>query len=242
VARIATSFGETLMLRPTEGGKVVFTGNPVRSTIAALRQIAYHAPAPESPLHLLVLGGSQGARIFSEVLPAALALVPETLRRRLRLAQQARHEDLEAVRRAYAALGLEAELATFFDDVPQRLAKAQLVIARAGASTLTELTTIGRPAILVPYPHAADDHQTANARALAAVGSAFLVPQPEFTPPALARLLAELAAEPQRLARAAAAAHGSGTPNAADALAELVLAALGESNGSNGPVVRKSAA
>src|SRR5262249_45888726 len=146
VARIATSFGETLMLRPSEVGKVVLTGNPVRPTIAALRQIAYNAPSSESPLHLLVLGGSQGARVFSEVLPEALALLPESLRQRLRIAQQARHEDIESVRRAYAALGLAAELATFFDDVPQRLARAQLVIARAGASTITELTTVGRPA------------------------------------------------------------------------------------------------
>jgi UDP-N-acetylglucosamine--N-acetylmuramyl-(pentapeptide) pyrophosphoryl-undecaprenol N-acetylglucosamine transferase len=242
VRSIAVSFHDTFMVRADDRAKLVFTGNPVRPAIAALRDVAYDPPSLDAPLHLLVLGGSQGARIFSEMLPAALALVAETLRRRLRISQQARPEDIEAVRRAYAELRIEAELATFFDDVPARLASAQLVIARAGASTLTELTCSGRPAILVPYPHAADDHQTANAQALAALGGAFLVPQPEFTPETLARLLRELAQEPQRLIGAAQAAHDYGTPNAARVLADLVVGAIGESNGSSSSLTRKTAA
>jgi UDP-N-acetylglucosamine--N-acetylmuramyl-(pentapeptide) pyrophosphoryl-undecaprenol N-acetylglucosamine transferase len=176
------------------------------------------------------------------VIPAAVRLLAEPLRRRLHIAQQARPEDLDMARAGYADAGVTVELASFFDDVPARLAAAQLVVARAGASTMTELTTLGRPAILVPYPHAADDHQSANARALAAAGGAWVVPQSQLTPESLASLLGDLLADPLRLARAAADSRAFGKPDAARLLADVVVAVSGESNGSSSPVVRKTAA
>jgi UDP-N-acetylglucosamine--N-acetylmuramyl-(pentapeptide) pyrophosphoryl-undecaprenol N-acetylglucosamine transferase len=242
VRRIATSFAETAALRPADSGKAVLTGNPVRPAVAALRDLPYVPPGAEGVVDILVLGGSQGARVFSEVIPAAVARLPEALQRRLRIAQQARPEDLDAARTAYADVAAEIELATFFEDVPARLARAHLVIARAGASTMTELTTAGRPAILVPYPHAADDHQRANARALEAAGGAWVVVQPALTPETLAKLLGDLLADPLLLARAATESRAFGKPEAARLLADLVVAAAGESNGSSNPVVRKTAA
>jgi UDP-N-acetylglucosamine--N-acetylmuramyl-(pentapeptide) pyrophosphoryl-undecaprenol N-acetylglucosamine transferase len=223
---IATAFPEVKSVRPAERGRIVETGNPVRPAIAAERNTPYPAPSAGGPFQILVLGGSQGARVLSEVIPAACAMLPEALRRRLRLMQQARAENIEAVRRAHAASGVAAELATFFDDVPARLARAHLVISRSGASTMAELAMIGRPAILVPYLHAADDHQTANARALEAAGGAWVMSQAVFTAAALAERLGTLMTAPETLARAAAAAHGMGRPDAARALADLVLAAM----------------
>jgi UDP-N-acetylglucosamine--N-acetylmuramyl-(pentapeptide) pyrophosphoryl-undecaprenol N-acetylglucosamine transferase len=226
VRRIALSFPETGRLKPEERARAVTTGNPVRPAIAALRGTAYVVPALEGTIEILVLGGSQGARVFSEIVPEAIALLPEALRHRLRLSQQARPEDIDAVRRRYAGT-IAVELQSFFDDVPARLARAQLVIARAGASTIAELSIIGRPAILVPYPHAADDHQTANAGAFAAVGAGWSIAQPEFTAARLAHFMEETLTAPQRLAAAAAAAHGFGRPDAAARLADLALAASG---------------
>ncbi|HZB93208.1 MAG TPA: undecaprenyldiphospho-muramoylpentapeptide beta-N-acetylglucosaminyltransferase, partial [Stellaceae bacterium] len=186
VRRIATAFPELGGMREADRARVVLTGNPVRPAIAALRGAPYRAPEEDGAFDILILGGSQGARALSQVVPAAFALMPEALRRRLRVTQQARAEDLEGVRRAHRASGVAAELAPFFNDVPERLARAHLVISRAGASTMAELAMVGRPAILVPYPHAADDHQTANARALEKAGGAWVVPQAEFTAAALA--------------------------------------------------------
>lgn len=228
---IATSFATVAGLPEAGHIRTVVTGNPVRSAIAARRGAAYAAPGADGPVRLLVLGGSQGARVLSDVVPAALAALPAPLRRRLRVVQQARPEDLDAVRRAYAASAIDAELAAFFEDVPARLAAAHLVIARSGASTAAELTAIGRPALLVPYPHAADDHQTANARALAGAGAAWVVPQPDFTAAALAGQLAALLDAPGALAAAAAAAHALGRPDAAERLADLVIGVAGSSNG-----------
>src|SRR5262249_34186609 len=149
----------------------IVTGNPVRPAIAALRNEAYRMPVRGGRIELLVLGGSQGARIFSDVLPDAIAKLPAALRGRISLAQQARPEDPARVPARYGRDGVDAELAPFFGDVPARLARAQLLICRAGASTVAELAAAGRPAILVPYPHAADDHQTANAAAFAGAGA-----------------------------------------------------------------------
>jgi UDP-N-acetylglucosamine--N-acetylmuramyl-(pentapeptide) pyrophosphoryl-undecaprenol N-acetylglucosamine transferase len=235
---IATAFAEVGAVRAADRPRLVLTGNPVRPAIAALRGTPYRIPAADGPFEILVIGGSQGARVLSEVVPAAFAALPETLRRRLRVTQQARAEDLEAVRRAHAASGVAAELAPFFADVPARLARAQLVISRSGASSMAELTVIGRPAILVPYLHAADDHQTANARALEKAGGAWVIAQESFTAPALAEMLAALMAAPDRLAAAAAAAHAQGRPDAAHALADLVAATA--RNGR--PVTRENAA
>jgi UDP-N-acetylglucosamine--N-acetylmuramyl-(pentapeptide) pyrophosphoryl-undecaprenol N-acetylglucosamine transferase len=222
--RIALAFAETARLSPAERARAVVTGNPVRPAIAALRGEAYAVPAPQGPIELLVLGGSQGARIFSDVVPPAIALLPDALRARLRLSQQARPEDLERVRQSYGGSTATVELASFFDDVPARLARAQLVIARAGASTVAELAMVGRPALLVPYPHAADDHQTDNARAFAGSGGGWLIPQAELSAERLARFLEEILTAPERLAAAAAAAHAMGRPDAASRLADLALA------------------
>ncbi|MBN8905379.1 MAG: UDP-N-acetylglucosamine--N-acetylmuramyl-(pentapeptide) pyrophosphoryl-undecaprenol N-acetylglucosamine transferase, partial [Rhodospirillales bacterium] len=173
-------------------------------------------------LRLLVLGGSLGARVFSDVVPGALAALPDALRARLVVTQQCRTEDLERVRSAYAASGIAAELAPFFSDVAARLLAAHLVIARAGASTVAELAVAGRPAILVPLPHAIDDHQTANARALAEAGGAWVMAQPDFTPAALTAQLATLLADPAGLTRAAVGARSQAQAGAAAKLADLV--------------------
>jgi len=229
------------LARGADRARLVLTGNPVRPAIAALRGTPYPAIAgPEAPFQVLIMGGSQGARVLSDVIPAAFASLPEALRRRLRVTQQARAEDIEAVRRGHGESGVAAELATFFADVPERLARAHLVISRSGASTVAELAMIGRPSILVPYLHAADDHQTANARALEKAGGAWVMPHAAFTAEALAAKLAELMQAPELLARAAAAAYAQGRPDAARALADLVIAASGGRNGN--PMPRENAA
>ena len=200
--------------------RTVLTGNPVRPALAAL---AGQGPAPAGPeFRLLVLGGSLGARVFSDVVPAALAALPEELRLYLRVTQQCRREDLVRVRQAYSGTGIAVELAPFFADVAGLLGAAHLVIARAGASTVAELGVAGRPAILVPLPGAIDDHQSANARALAQAGGAFVMPQPTFTPNALASRIATLAASPAMLETAAHAAAGCGIADAVSRLADLV--------------------
>lgn len=227
VRRIATSYAHVLHVAPEWTAKVGHTGMPVRAAIAALRDAPYPALGDTGPIRLLVLGGSQGARILSEVIPAALAALPPAIRARLSVAQQCRPEDLDGVRAAYAAAGIEATLDSFFADVPERMSAAHLVIARSGASTVAELTALGRPAILVPYPHAIDDHQTANARAVDEAGGAWLMPQPAFTPDALAGRLESLFTQPGTLARAAGCARAAGRPDAAALLADLVSALPG---------------
>lgn len=219
---IAVSFPETRAIHPMDQDRVVFTGNPVRPTLMSLAERAYEAPVADGRLELLVTGGSQGARVFGEIVPAAIASLPAEMRSRLRVAQQCRAEDLDRVRAAYNEAAVEAELAGFFADMPERLGRAHLAICRAGASTIAELTLAGRPAILVPLPGAADDHQTYNARHVAHVGGAWLMPQTEFTPSALARRLFELLRNPERLTDAALAARSVAEPAAAKRLADLV--------------------
>ncbi|HMK68706.1 MAG TPA: undecaprenyldiphospho-muramoylpentapeptide beta-N-acetylglucosaminyltransferase [Stellaceae bacterium] len=223
VRRIATSFAEVAGIRATDRTRVVETGNPVRPAVAAMRGAPYVVSRGEAPFELLVLGGSQGARVLSEIVPAALARLEKDLKRRLRLSQQARPEDLESVHAAHAASGITAEVRPFFEDVPERLARAQLAITRSGASTVAELAVLGRPAILVPYLYAADDHQTANARALETAGAAWVMPQAEFTAEALAARLTALMNAPESLAEAAKRALALGRPDAAERLADLVL-------------------
>ena len=224
--RMLSRFADTLALshadtsRVPAGAKTIVTGNPVRPAILAVAGSIYQPPAGE--LRLLVLGGSLGARVFSEVVPPALAALPDALRARLRVTQQCRAEDLERVRAAYAASGVAAELAPFFADVAQKLERAHLVIARAGASTVAELAVAGRPALLVPYPFATDDHQTANARALVDASAAWLMPQPAFTVTALAKRLESLLGNPASLGKAASRAASLGHADAAEKLADLV--------------------
>ncbi len=226
VRRICTAFERVEKVPAKAADRLVRVGMPVRAPFVPLRDAAYAPPSAEGPIRLLVLGGSQGAKIFSDIVPEALARLPEGLQKRIVIAQQCRPETLPAARAAYAPLPVSVELAPFFADVPVRLAAAHLVICRSGASTIAELTTVGRPAILVPYPFAIDDHQTANAAALAAAGGALMMPQPEFTAESLAARLAALLSAPASLAPLAAAARDFGVPDAAGRLADVVCALL----------------
>lgn len=217
-AMLALSFAATS--RIPMGARIAVTGNPVRPAIAALIDVPYVPPLVG--IHLLVLGGSLGARVFSDVVPAALRALPADLRGRLRVTQQCRAEDMERVRTAYAADGIVADLAPFFTDVAGLLSEAHLVIARAGASTVAELAVAGKPSILVPLPGAIDDHQTVNASALAAAGGAWVLSQPTFTPPALTERLAALLMDPAALVHAAQGARSVAQSGATAALAGLV--------------------
>jgi UDP-N-acetylglucosamine--N-acetylmuramyl-(pentapeptide) pyrophosphoryl-undecaprenol N-acetylglucosamine transferase len=219
-ARVALSFADTAHVG--RAAAVTVTGNPVRPEFG-VQAAPYTAPQGDAPIHLLVLGGSQGARVLSDVLPAAVALLPDALRRRLRICQQCRPEDLERVRAAYAALAVACELATFFADVPERMAAAHLIVSRAGASSVAEILTVARPALLIPYAHAADDHQRANAARLAAAGAAELLVESDLSPASLAERLAACLSDPARLAEMAARARGLACPDAARRLADLVL-------------------
>jgi UDP-N-acetylglucosamine--N-acetylmuramyl-(pentapeptide) pyrophosphoryl-undecaprenol N-acetylglucosamine transferase len=218
--KIATGFPETARLRRIRAG-LVHTGNPVRPAILEASRIAYQTPQADGDVDILVLGGSQGAHIFAEIVPAALAELDPALRRRLRISQQARPEDRAALIAAYAEAGIAAEIETFFTDVPQRLARTQLVICRAGASTIAELAAVGRPALLVPYPHAADDHQSVNARCFAAAGGGKVIAQPDFRPEALAAELAGLLADAPQLELMARRAAAFARRDAARQLASL---------------------
>lgn len=220
VTRVGTSFEQTRGLENDRRARLV--GNPVREPVRALRNSPYRAPAADRVIDILVFAGSQGAASFSQVIPAAMQALPAALRARLRLVQQCRSEDLARVRALYAEAGIVAELAPFFADLPQRLAAAHLVIARSGASTMAELAAIGRPSILVPYPHHKDQHQVVNARAFEAAGAAIVMQHADLTPTALAAGLCSLLENPQRLADMAAAAHAAGRPDAAARLADVV--------------------
>jgi UDP-N-acetylglucosamine--N-acetylmuramyl-(pentapeptide) pyrophosphoryl-undecaprenol N-acetylglucosamine transferase len=214
---------------PANPAKVVYTGNTLRPEVVALAGAPYSAPVAGGSLKLLVFGGSQGARFFSECVPAAAALLPEALRARLDIVQQCRPEDLDGVKAEYARLGVKAELAPFFKDLPRRMAEAQLVVARSGAGTVSELAAIGRPAILVPLPHALDDNQTPNADALADAGGGWRVRQAELTPRKLADMLTAAISAPKDLAQRAAAARSiaklDGTQRFADAVETIARAA-----------------
>jgi UDP-N-acetylglucosamine--N-acetylmuramyl-(pentapeptide) pyrophosphoryl-undecaprenol N-acetylglucosamine transferase len=214
--RLALSFDPTE--RVPAGAATLVTGNPVRPAVAALSSQPYSPPADR--IQLLVLGGSLGARVFSDVVPAALQALPDELRSRLSVVQQCRTEDLDRVRAVYDQASIAADLSAFFPDVATKLSAAHLVIARAGASTVAELAVAGRPSILVPLPGAIDDHQSANARALAT--GAWVMPQPAFTAPALAQRLAALLADTASLTQAAAAARSHARTDAGARLADLV--------------------
>ena len=221
VTAIATTFPEVFSDRPELAAKARLTGNPVRPAVVAAAEMPY--PARDGPLRLLVFGGSQGARVMADIVPAAIGGLEAGLRGRLAITQQAREEDSGRVRDSYAKLGVAAEIAPFFADLPARMAASHLVVARSGASTVAELAAIGRPAILVPLPHALDQDQFANAGVLERAGGAIRLVQEAFTPQRLAAEIAALAAAPERLAAMAAAARSMGRLDAADRLADLVL-------------------
>jgi UDP-N-acetylglucosamine--N-acetylmuramyl-(pentapeptide) pyrophosphoryl-undecaprenol N-acetylglucosamine transferase len=203
------------------GDKIVVTGNPVRPAVLEAANTPYAPSAGDAPFRLLVFGGSQGAQFFSDAVPAAVALLPQEQRRRLKLTQQARTDDEARVKSAYAGLGVEADVSPFFRDMAARMAAAQLVVSRSGASTVSEIAVIGRPALLVPYPHALDHDQAANAAALAAAGGGEVHPQSTLSPERLAELIGGLMADPQRLAGMAGSAKSVGRPDAARLLADL---------------------
>jgi UDP-N-acetylglucosamine--N-acetylmuramyl-(pentapeptide) pyrophosphoryl-undecaprenol N-acetylglucosamine transferase len=206
---------------PIAGQAVEVVGNPVRPEVLALATRPYPM-AEAGPLRLVVLGGSQGARTLGRMVPVALGLLSEELRWRLRVSQQARPEDVEEAKRMYAESAIRAEVSPFFGDAPGRLAEAHLAITRAGASTLAELGVLGRPAILVPYPRAMDDHQSANAATHAASGAAEVLPESSLTPERLASRVAALLGDPSGLMKRARAAANQGRPDAVERLADLV--------------------
>lgn len=222
VDAIATSYESVDRLKPKHADKVHLVGNPVRAEVLALREQDFPAFTDESLLRILVTGGSQGARVLSEVVPDGLAMLPPALRQRLQVTQQCRAEDLEAVRKRYAEHDIPAELGTYFEDMHERLADAHLFIGRAGASTIAELTAVGRPAILIPLPIATDDHQAVNTREMVKAGGARMIRQEAFQPKELAKQIQVMAMNPQSLANAAHCAFNCGRPDAAKDLADLV--------------------
>lgn len=214
VERVACGTWPTAVPR---GARAEHVGNPVRAAVAERAGAPYRPPGP-GVVRLLVIGGSQGARVLSDVVPAAVLALPEALRGRVKVAQQARPEDVERVRLALPG----AEVEPFFGDVGRRMAEAQLVVARAGASTLADLACVGRPAVLIPYAAAAEDHQTANARGPVEAGAAVAIAERDLTPEALAEALAAILLDPPRAASMARAAARQGRPDAAERLASLV--------------------
>ena len=222
VDAIATAYHTIDRLAEKHAGKVHLVGNPVRDDVLRLRDLPFPAFAEEGLFRVLVTGGSQGARVLSEVVPDGLSMLQPALRSRLQVTQQCRPEDIEAVRARYASHGIPAELGTYFEDMAERLADAHLFVGRAGASTIAELTAVGRPAILVPLPIATDDHQAANAREMASAGGARSIRQESFTAVELAKQIQAIAQHPETLANAAHAAWNCGYPNAASDLADLV--------------------
>jgi UDP-N-acetylglucosamine--N-acetylmuramyl-(pentapeptide) pyrophosphoryl-undecaprenol N-acetylglucosamine transferase len=227
VDAIAASVPEVRLLPEAFRPKVTVTGNPVRPSVIEAAKIPYGAPQPGGQLRLVIFGGSQGARVMADIVPDAIAMLDPALRTRLAVVQQARGEDRARVAGDYEKAGVKAEVAPFFADLPARISQSHLVIARSGASTVAELSAIGRPAILVPLPGALDQDQLGNARVLEKAGGAVVIEQKDFSPERLAAEIARLAASPDTLAGMAAAAKGIGTLDAAERLAALVLKTAG---------------
>lgn len=225
-ARLALSFDAVKFADRVAASRRSVTGNPVRAEISAIADASYAGPRAGEAINLFVMGGSLGASVFATMVPDAIGLLPPELRGRLRIAQQARANDLEIARKAYDGIGMQVELQPFFDDVPDRLMRAHLLICRSGASTVAELTAAGRPGIMVPLPNSIDDHQMANARALEATGGGWVMPQSELSPRRLADKLQALLSEASPLERAAALARQMGRRDAAERLADLVINAL----------------
>ena len=227
VNAIATSLPGVLDRDPDLAGKTITVGTPMRPAVLAAAAMPYSSPEPNGPLRLLVVGGSQGARVMSDILPGAIQGLEPVLWSRLILTQQVRKEDMGRVRAIYDRMKINAELAPFFSDLPARLASSHLVISRSGAGTVAELAAIGRPSILVPLPGAIDQDQFANAGVLAQVDGALRIPQAEFTPARLAAEISTFAAEPAKLTAMAAAARRVGRLDAAERLADLVMKVAG---------------
>lgn len=219
---IATSFEPVYGFSSDQMKRVRLVGNPVREAVLEAADAAYEAPDAAHMFNLLVFGGSQGAQYFSQVMPQVVAELPHAVKKRLRIVQQCRPEDIEAVRAAYAAEGVKATCESFFNDMPRCIAAAHLVICRAGASTVAELGVIGRPAIYVPLPHALDNDQLRNAESMTRAGGGWAMEQKDITPAGLAAFITRLRFDPVELTRAAQGARSHGRPAAAGALADLV--------------------
>ncbi|MTI10781.1 undecaprenyldiphospho-muramoylpentapeptide beta-N-acetylglucosaminyltransferase [Rhodospirillaceae bacterium RKSG073] len=222
VDKIAASFEATAMMKDADIPKASWTGNPVRPEMAALSEKPYQAINDEK-INILIVGGSQGAAIFGDVIPAAIAALPEELRHKINIIQQVREEQLNDVHNKYASIDMSPTLKSFISDMPNQLEKAHLVICRAGASTISELAAAGRPSILVPYMHAIDDHQTANGARICDAGGAWMIPQQDFNANMLADRLQSLIANPVMLTHAAKAAKKVGQPEADSRLADVVM-------------------
>lgn len=227
VNAIATSLPGVLDRDPALAGKATTVGTPMRPAILAAAAVKYASLEEGGPLRLLVVGGSQGARVMSDIVPPAIEKLDPALWSRLIVTQQVREEDMTRVRAVYDRLKINTELAPFFSDLPARLASSQLVISRAGAGTVAELAAIGRPSILVPLPGAIDQDQFANAGVLAQAGGAVRIAQPDFTPDRLAAEISTFAAEPSKLSAMAEGARGAGRLDAAERLADLVMKVAG---------------
>src|SRR3954447_10389270 len=227
VSAIAASLPGVLDRDPALAAKTTTTGTPLRPAILQAAQVPFVTPAPDGPLRLLVVGGSQGARVMSDVVPIAIERLEPELWRRLKLVQQVREEDFSRVRAVYDGLKIDAELAPFFADLPARFAASHLVVSRSGAGTVAELGAVGRPSILVPLPGSIDQDQFANAGVLARAGGAIGIARADFTPDRLATEISALAAEPARLTAMAAGARTVGKLDAAERLADLVAEGAG---------------
>lgn len=237
-AAIAVSFPESRGIPARDTAKVTHTGMPVRSSVLDVRDVPYPSFTDNRPFNVLVLGGSQGARVLSDVIPEAIGKLSAGLQSRIKITQQCRPEDLENVRVQYRALKIDAELESFFDDVPKRLSDAHLVISRSGASTVAEILAVGRPALLVPYRYATDDHQSLNAHAVDEVGAGWLIPEIDFNADSLAARLESMFGMKTVLEKAANAARKASRPDATERLAILVEETLA---GANGDHERKAA-
>lgn len=224
VRAIASAFPELSRVPAGAREKVQLIGNPVRQAIIEAAARPYPVPDVGAPIQILVTGGSQGSRILSETVPEALARLPEPLQDRLRVVQQSRPESLETARQTYLDAAIMAEVAPFFKDMASRLSVAHLLVGRAGASTCTELATMGLPSLLIPLKIAMDDHQTANARSLVKAGGAEVVAEDDVTVERLADVLETLLSDPQRLASMSAGARSASLPEATARLADLVEA------------------
>jgi UDP-N-acetylglucosamine--N-acetylmuramyl-(pentapeptide) pyrophosphoryl-undecaprenol N-acetylglucosamine transferase len=221
VKRIAIPFEKVKYTEPYQS-KLLQTGNPVRKFILSVREASYQAPRPSEPFRLFIVGGSQGARVFSIVIPDALCGLPQDMRNRLVVHQQCRKELLEATKRAYKQSGINIDIRPFFKDVDQQLREASLVIGRAGASTVAELTVVGRPAILVPYPFALDNHQQANAMSLSEGGAAWVILERDFSAPKLREVVLKAMEKGTTLKSMAKKMHDLGQPDATENLAQMV--------------------
>jgi UDP-N-acetylglucosamine--N-acetylmuramyl-(pentapeptide) pyrophosphoryl-undecaprenol N-acetylglucosamine transferase len=204
-----------------EGVEGVHVGNPVRRAVLEKHGVGYIAPG-DWPMSILAIGGSQGARILSEIMPQAVTLLPENIKAQLRVVQQAREEDVASCEAAYAQVGVRAEISPFFRDVPRLMSEAQLVVSRAGASSVADISIIGRPSILVPLAIAMDDHQNVNARGLATSGAAIVIPEKELAADSLAKCILTVLQDAEGAAKMAKAALSQAMPNATEQLANLV--------------------